>query len=99
MDTDKYPICGLKASVRHIASKAGSYDVECLRCGRYWIDHREKRIFETADPETKELLPALSAYVRQANRRDGEPFLLYENWADLARAHKDTPITVKVMNC
>ena len=97
MDTDKCPICGLKASVKHIPLHAGSYDVECPRCGRYWIDHREKRIFETADPETKELLPALSAYVRQANRREGEPFKLYENWRDLARAQKDTPITVKVM--
>src|SRR5262249_53037842 len=97
MDTDKCPICGLKASVKHIPLHAGSYDVECPRCRRYWIDHREKRIFETADPETKELLPALSAYVRQANRREGEPFKLYENWRDLARAQKDTPITVKVM--
>jgi hypothetical protein len=48
-----------------------------------------------SDSETKELLPYLSAYIRQANAR-GERVVLEDNWPDLAMAHMSTPLSRKV---
>ena len=47
-----------------------------------------------SDPDIKELLPYLSAYIRQANER-GERVVLDDNWRDFALAHKNTPFFSK----
>jgi hypothetical protein len=87
------PVCSQNATVSNLAGRDG-YRVECPRCKPFVAPGLLLRTVlkgQQSDAETKELLPYLSAYIRQANER-GERVVLDENWRDFALAHQSTPI-------
>jgi hypothetical protein len=91
------PVCEQNANIISVASMIDGYRIECPRCGTFitpgmLLDMQLKG--QHSDAATKELLPYLSAYIRQANERR-EPVVLDENWRDFALAHKNTPISRK----
>src|SRR5262249_10253804 len=90
------PVCGQKATLYAVPRHDG-FRVECPRCGNFIVPGLLLRTVlkgSDSDSETKELLPFLSAYIRQANERD-EHIILDDNWPDFALAHKKTPVSRK----
>ncbi|MGI0015070.1 MAG: hypothetical protein ACREBU_16760 [Nitrososphaera sp.] len=93
------PVCGQNATVSNVASMTDGYSVACRRCGRFLVPGILLRTVlkgQHSDSETKELLPYLSAYTRQATERGEKVALDPENWKDFAVAHKHTPFSTKV---
>jgi hypothetical protein len=90
------PVCGQNATVSNIALE-DVYAIACPRCKNFQapgmlLDTQLKG--QRSDADIKELLPYLSAYIRQANSR-GERVVLDENWRNFALANKNTPISRK----
>lgn len=95
-DTNHCPICGREAGLTIGATLL----VRCAHCGEYEMNRLLQRTTfrgENSDPELKELAPYLAAYIRQANLRREEVILTADNWKDRALAHKDIPVSKKVM--
>jgi hypothetical protein len=93
------PVCGQNANVSNLPPPMiDGYRIECPRCGNFIAPGLLLRTVlkgKDSDSEANELLPHLSAYIRQANAR-GENVALDESWRDFARAHKNTPFSRKV---
>ena len=67
---------------------------ECPRCGQWWfaLDVVGGPI-RRASPELK---AALAAHIRQSNESGESVVALREDWRDLAAAHLNTPIPLKL---
>jgi len=87
-------VCDLTADVNRVSSR-DAYFVVCGRCGRYQITGTLAATIR--HPGDVELLPYLSAYLRQATAR-GEDIELStsSNWQRLAVAHSRTPVHRKL---
>ena len=91
------PVCSQNATVSNLAARDG-YRVECPRCGNFVAPGMlliTQLKGQHSDPDIKELLPYLSAYIRQANARGERVVLEDKNWRNFAMAHKHTPISRK----
>src|SRR5262245_53588620 len=91
------PVCAQKATLYALPNRDTSR-VECPRCGNFLVSGLLLRTVlkgKDSDSETKELLPYLSAYIRQATARGERVVLEVENWQNFALANKNTPISRK----
>lgn len=92
-------ICDGDSNARTLSSAVDGYGVQCGKCGEFNISGLLTRTLikgGSSDSETKELLPYLSAYTRQANQRGERASLDADNWRNFALAHKRTPFSRKV---
>jgi hypothetical protein len=91
------PVCaGQNARLSGIAER-DAFRVACHRCGNFLVSGIllfTQLKGQQSDADIKQLLPYLSAYIRQANDR-GEHVVLDDDWQDFAAAHKNTPISRK----
>jgi hypothetical protein len=92
------PVCSQNATVSNLGGRDG-YRVECPRCKPFVAPGLLLRTVlkgQNSDSEIKELLPYLSAYIRQSNERGERVVLEDKNWRNFALAHKSTPMPRKV---
>jgi hypothetical protein len=92
IDGKRCPLCGQGAEVEYIPD---FYFVNCPRCGRFLIT--TMNLLTIADEE-KELLPYLSMHTRQAHERGERVELNASHWKNFALAHKNTPVSRKLLN-
>jgi hypothetical protein len=91
------PLCESTASVNRLDVNAV---VLCARCGQFKITRRfvDTVVAHPApDTDAGELLPYVSAHTRQSWERKEEILLDNSNWKDLALAHKDIPVSRKLL--
>ena len=91
------PLCQREARLYLFNSIDAS--VKCEKCAAFRIT---RVLYDTMlrpdvlEPETKELLPYLSAHTRQASERGEEIVLESNNWKVFASAHLNTPVSTKL---
>ena len=85
------PICGAMSG-RYRVHKKFAHGVECPVCGTYEITEQARGVLQ-AEPG---LLPGLSAYIREANRRSATPTITSDKWQQFAQRHVNTPVRVKL---
>src|SRR5262245_25317038 len=89
------PVCGQNANVSNVPPPTiDAYRVECPRCGNFVAPGMlliTQLKGQHSDSDIRELLPYLSAYIRQANARGERVVLEDKNWRNFALAHKSTP--------
>jgi hypothetical protein len=88
-------LCGNKARVAARAD-SDSNSVSCGQCGSFNIPGMLSRTVlrgNESEPETKDLVPYLRCYIRQANLRGETVQLTADNWQNFAQAHANVPVT------
>ena len=93
------PVCSCNANVSKVAEMIDGHSVECPRCSRFLVPGLLLRTVlrgAQSDRDTKQLLPYLSAYIRQANERGEKVTLDRDHWKEWALAHANTSVPTKL---
>lgn len=94
------PVCKRDALVGQVSGKL-AFAVQCDRCGRFILTNILISNLDGSKmmlpPDDLELLPYLSAHTRQASEGGTIVELSTENWQELARSHKRTPVSRKLV--
>jgi hypothetical protein len=96
-DMDHCALCGNNATVT-ASSTPDSFNVKCNGCGLFLIPGLLSRTVlrgHDFDAGTKELVPYLGRYIRQANQRGETVQLTVDNWRTFASAHREVPFVSK----
>jgi len=93
MNRRQCPLCGWDALAEREPRRDALF-VECQLCGRYVIS--ELLLIRTITDDEKRLWPYLRAHTRQATEAGRVAEISSDNWLDLARSHRDTPVATKL---
>lgn len=89
----KCPLCGWDAETESV----GGRDASAFRCGTCGnFEATRSFLAMVRGGGDQELMPFLSAHVRQETERGIRVVLHTDNWRDLARAHAHTPVSRKL---
>ncbi len=84
-------ICG-QPGAGYAVKGALAHGVVCRICGTYEISELATDLLRGSP----DLMPGLSAYVRNANLRDETPVLSTDTWEAYAKRHRNTPVAAKL---
>src|SRR5712692_9696319 len=98
MPESKCPLCNRDAGRQPLDAGRDGTAVTCGYCGDFGIAGSLEITMGSArlDPATKDLLPSLAAYIREANQRREPVMLDTQNWILFARVHSGTSVSSKV---
>ena len=94
MAEGKCPICAGIAGIASLLPNQDAVRICCERCGHFYVSTSNRRFFEGLSD--RNLLPFLSAHIRQNSGPSAPLVLRYEDWESHALAHKATPVSRKL---